>query len=354
MKRFLLNVLIFFPLVLFCVSCSDPIFYKISEESPLRDPIIGGSPTNFVKYNSELYVATGKKIWKYNGSWTIWNELNDRIMFITTTSGSIYALYLENDNRGKIYDCTNNVDLSLPNNDNVQSIYAKDKFLFACTRNDNDDNDIYTIYYKKEGDSGFTQISNVNSFLNGVASDSSYYYLCTQNGFFYTTETTLSSATLLSDKIFTGIINLNNSSAAAITENGELYQITNATINDKPKFADGRTTTGALAVYQKDGIYLLLVGRKEYTSSSNSEYTNGYVEISLDSSGITGSSFSEPGKTSPSSIDNNDRYASSIGKKIIKYMFQADDGILFASTQKDGVWSYRDHLDGEGVIWNAE
>jgi len=360
MKRVLLNVLIFFSLVLFCVSCNDAIFYKISEESPLRDPIIDGSPTNFVKYNSKLYVATGKHIWIYNGSWIKWKELNNRTILLAATTGSLstlYALYLENDNYGKIYDCTNNADVSLPNNENVQSIYAEDDFLFVCARNNNDtNNDIYTIFYIKEGDSGFTQISDVSGFLNGIASDGSCYYLSTKNGFYNTADkTTPSSASLLSNKIFTGIITLNTSSAAAVTDNGELYQISGASLINKASFTDSRATSGALAVYQKDDIYLLLVGRREYTSSSNSGYTNGYVEISLDSSfDITGSSFNEPGKNPSSSIVNNDRYSSSLGIKIINYMFQADDGILFASTQLNGVWSYRDHRDGEGVIWNAE
>jgi len=129
------------------------------------------------------------------------------------------------------------------------------------------------------------------------------------------------------------------------------------------EFNNNRSSTGALAVWYSNNTdtnpALLLAGRKENYYTSSSGYTNGYVEITLNtvSGGISGEIFSEPGLGSPSSIDNNARYVSSLGKEPVNHIMQTPSGIdpnmrLFASTQQHGVWSYRDR--GEGMVWNAE
>jgi len=366
MKKFLLNVLIFFPVVFLCVSCNDSIFYKVSEESPLRDPLIGGSPTNFVVFNSKMYVASGKQIWEYDSNgWRKYTKLEGFVGSLAATTSSLYAVYLKGTgNVGGIVDCTTSTSVTeLSDISNVQSIYAVGSVLFACVM---DGKDTYKIYYDTGSGFSTSPISDTKGgVLRGVASDSANYYLCTEKGIYSIGKSSLSSSASLvdnSNKIFKGIIQWGTSSIAAISEDGGLYKVESSGVEKKVSIPDSRWATGALAIYKKDSTYLLLVGRREKNNSStNSGYTNGYVEIDIDdTNGITGSSFKEPGKnSSSSSIENNDRYTSSLGIKIVKHIIQTPSDIdsnmtLFASTQKDGVWSYLDHGDGEGVIWNAE
>jgi hypothetical protein len=63
-------------------------------------------------------------------------------------------------------------------------------------------------------------------------------------------------------------------------------------------------------------------------------------------------SFQTPGSGFPSSVNDDDRYSSTIGIHVITALHQAKDGVLFAATTKNGLWSYRTH-DGK-VVWNAE
>lgn len=67
---------------------------------------------------------------------------------------------------------------------------------------------------------------------------------------------------------------------------------------------------------------------------------------------LNSNSFREPGKTPPTTVGDNERYISSLGKVPVNHIFQAEDGVLFAATQKEGVWSYRKR---DGVeMWNSE
>jgi hypothetical protein len=106
---------------------------------------------------------------------------------------------------------------------------------------------------------------------------------------------------------------------------------------------------------------MLLAGRQDSLSYSFTYgYTYGYLELELDTNGIkSGKNFIEPGKESVSTVNlgENERFQSTIGKNPVSYLFQVPPAIdanmiLFASTQKNGVWSYRDR---DGLYqWNAE
>ena len=383
MKKTFKKIIILFSIVFILGSCSDPIFFIVSKEIPILKPFINGSPTNFVVYNGELYVATGKQIYSYNGDkWSKWDKgsnLNGRIVGLAATTGasaSLYALYLNKDSDdGRIRDCKNGSDLILSKDQStkVQSIYAVEDVLFACVRNDDN---IYKIHFKK-GTSDFAEIPGTfSSTLNGVASDSTYYYLCIYQGIYYAEKSQIDDPSTLpdtlpvleKDKGFTGIIELKNNYVAAITNEGILYEINDLIIREAAKFTDSRYSTGALALWYRDindtMPSLLLAGRKEIYYSTSSAYTNGYVEITLDTTEgnpaigrISGSGFSDPGKGAPSSIDDYEHYVSSFGKKPVNHIIQTPKNIdpkmtLFASTQQDGVWSYKDR--GNGEIWNAE
>jgi len=361
MKTFFKFLIIF--LIFSLGSCSDPIFFTVFKETPKLKPLIGGSPTNFVTLNNKLYVASGKQIWEYDGnSWNKWNKLGDRVVRLAVASSSLYALYLPNDNGqdGKIKNCTYDSDLG---RSRVQSIYAANNILFSCEGTEG----AYTIYSNSDWNSPITTSENV---LKGVvydASSSGYYYLCTSKGIICVDGSFNYKETFEKDTEFTGIINLdttNNKKAAAITTNGAIYEIVDATATNKnistgSAFDNNRYTTGALAIWkQSSDPTLLLVGRRESYYSLSTGYTYGYVEITLDASGnITGSGYNNPGEGSPSTVDSNERYVSSIGKEPVNYIIQAPSTVdskmtLFASTQTNGVWSYR--IRDENWQWNAE
>jgi len=394
MKVYLLKFLTLLLIIFSLGSCSDPIFYLITEETPLIKPLIDGSPTKFAIFNNEMFVSTGKKLFYFNKNnknkygniiWKEWERFDSFIVDLASTNSSLYVLYLNGSN-GRIrryYDDGNpdgytakEVNLS----GNVQSIFVSDDILFACVRN----NTTYTVFYKKESDSDFKEIpikisdEPLNFIINGVASDANYYYLSTYSGIFYVDRSDINSSSVIDyssvlpikdkdNKIimyFKGIINLNPNCAAAITINGVIYEITNKMATEKIRFRDGRYSTGALALWKdKDNPAktLFLIGRREDYYSATSSYTNGYVEIELDATGNIPADvkFAEPGKNPFSTITGYDRYVSSLGKKLVNYFIQTPASIdpemtLFAATHKDGCWSYRDHNDGEGVTWNAE
>jgi len=99
----------------------------------------------------------------------------------------------------------------------------------------------------------------------------------------------------------------------------------------------------------------LLVAGRQGTLFSTS-YNNGYVEFNLTSDG----SFD---KENPSrgmvTVNNSDRYSTSLEKQPINHLFQVPKEvdrrmIFFASTQTGGLWSYRDRSSNGGWQWNAE
>jgi hypothetical protein len=410
MKIYLLKLLTLFLIIYSLDSCHDPIFYTVTQETPLIPPLIDGSPSNFVEFKNEIYVASGKRIWKYGKNeqseckWSKMNlsdeKLGNYIASLAKTDNSLYVHYL-NKNFGGIRRFNENGNSNVVLNEYIQTIYASANVLFICTRKSAN---TYTIYYLDDSSfdindpsGNIKKIEGITSMLNGVAYDSNskYYYLCTSSGIFYMKKNEFDSSSGKNvfkvkkeneeDKIimgFTGIINLNENSVAAIKDNGDLYEINDTVIAKKTSFNDNRESTGALAIWFRDKTdtkpSLLLVGRDEYYYSTISRYTNGYVEIALGTYDIIDpetdtvignkfgilpdAKFNEPGKVSPptpTTIDNYERYVSSLGKKIINYFIQAPfaidpDMTLFASTHKNGVWSYRDRYDGEGITWNAE
>jgi hypothetical protein len=383
MKVYLLKLFALFLIICSLVSCSDPIFYLITEETPLIKPLIDGSPTNFAVFDNEMYVATGKMIFNYKGKkWAKFSGIlpdHNFIIQLASTDTSLYALYISGSN-GRIrrffddgnLDGYTDVDVNLSGN--VQSIYTLDNTLFACVRN----NTTYTVFYKKEADADFKEIpikisdtEPLNFIINGVASDGNYYYFSTFSRIFYVEISNIdSSVEIIKDKEnniitdFTGIINLNPTCVAAVTRKGVIYEIKNATATEKIRFRDGRFSTGALAIWKdknNPAKTLFLIGRREDYYSTTSSYSNGYVEIELDTTGNipADAKFADPGKNPLSTITGYERYVSSLGKKLVNYFIQTPASIdpemtLFAATHKDGVWSYRDHNDGEGVTWNAE
>jgi len=346
------KLFIIFALVIVLYSCNDPIFYAISMETPKLKSLIDGSPTNFVAMGTKMYAASGRNIWEYeNGSWTRYGQ-GIWIVQLAATASSLYALC--EDGSIKSFD-SSMTPQSPPSISGAKKIFTANNVLIICVGIiDSDKNISYAIY---SGSNPTSLVLENISLLNGAAFDGTNYYLCTNSGI-YTTTTLTGTATPIGDsaKDFVGIIGINNPTVFAITRDGVLYKIETSGITEVASFGS-RYATGALAIWTDGTDKLLLAGRQDKPNSTTSGYTYGYLEIVLDGSGDVTGSFKEPGIGDPTTVSNNERYKSSLGTKPVNHIFQALDGFLFASTQKDGVWSYRVREDGSKNLvpqWNAE
>ena len=377
-------------------ACNEPVFYMISVEPPIKDPLIGGSPTNFVVYKDKVYVASGRNIYTYDGTSfeKIPSQPGGRIMQLAATDSYLYALCYPDSGSTNLKRFSAAGDWEETTGDTggynmLQSVYAANHDVFiGAEKNGN-----FIILYMTDtdNDAAYSPLTpggtndTPESMLCGMAYDSQYYYLCTRSNKFFlmpiTGGTVISKSKMKDDDPekdddvkFTGIINLGNDTILAISRNGNLYNVNAGaditrltfTVDGKPQnisIANSRYSTGALAVW-RDGTgtpKLLLAGRQDslvYTVDSG--YTYGYMELELDSGGIkAGSNFTEPGKAAVSSVADNERYVSTIGKYPLNHIFQMPANIdpnmtLFASTQKNGVWSYRQRGSDNTPQWNAE
>nr|AGS53157.1 hypothetical protein [uncultured bacterium contig00060] len=357
------QILILLPLIfiLQISSCNDPIFYTISQEVKPLPPLIKGSPTNFVEYYGKMYVASGKTIYRYDHTYTSyyesrvgWTEieLDEHINQLAAANGSLYALCSESGNfvlrRFDGYNWS-----VVYTGYNTLKIYAANNILFIGASY----GDVLGPYNILSYDGSVIRIlaDTEYSLINGAAAYNGTYYLSTKHrinlngGGIYQTSApgTPYSAGIANSGPYIGIINLGNT-VVAITRNGSLQAVPGfysvANLGNRP-------ATGALAIWKGDGNTLLLAGRGDVMANEvNYEY--GYFEAIVHSSGTyLTSDLHEPGYY-PSSVDNRERYRSTIGKLPVNHLYQAPDGILFASTHNKGVYSYR-LRDGEWQ-WNAE
>jgi hypothetical protein len=124
----------------------------------------------------------------------------------------------------------------------------------------------------------------------------------------------------------------------AVTSSGTILQVSGSGVT-----AHGTSVpfTGALAVYNRGSVNLLLLGIK------GSTYDLGYREMRLNGSDWA---INTPGDLAPdSSVADRDKYRATLGQHAVSSLHYYSNGnVLFASTQKDGLWSYRNNE------WNAE
>jgi len=405
-------VCLFFVFTSLLCTCNDPVFYAISEQIRPIKPRISGVPTNFVICNNRMYVASGIKLFSYyskdgDPSKPYWYEEpapGEVIIQIAVINNKLYALCATDTNNNgkpviKCYDNNSWTEVLGIHKDKIkiQNIIAANDILFilvtaAITDNENQ----YAILYydgneTKQLLTADSNIKNNTGYVNGVAysaNDDSYYLSTSENGVYKVDNSTspIGNAVLLNGSkqsdgkhiVFTGIINLkeNGGDTYLIARDGNLYKVSNSI--EKTNISLENMSTGVLAVWT-DPVswkesndpsldppvtpkYLLLAGRQDsYTYSVSYGYRYGYMEIELDSAGISGSAFAEPGKNSFSTININDYelYQSTLGKQPVNFIFQVPEDIdtnmiMFASTQKNGVWSCRKRNDNDFMYWNAE
>ena len=342
------------------MSCNDPVFYTIYKEPPKIDPLVKGSPTNFVGFDGYMYVASGKTLyWYIDGQWAYNNPVDYRIIQLAATPSYIYLLCnSDNDEslESKIFYKGTSGDWTelsgFGDYKKHKTIYTADDILYIGTQHKDKD-----ITYEVLRCSGAvveqTPYITETSILYGAAYSGTTTFICTK-------KTVYADTAAIGTGDYVGIIKLHDGTAAVLAYSGELFTADGTSLTSVvPKFSDERRATGAIAVWKEDinaasGNSRLLVGRGDISYSTSSGYIHGYVELQLsDAGGIEGTSYDDPGGTN-SSIRDYQSYASSLGVNPINSIFQAPNGILFAATQKNGVFSYKHRNDGTGEAWNAE
>lgn len=355
---------------LFFFSCNQsPLFYYISKETPPKDPVIQGAPSQIVPFSEKLYAANGR-IWVYDGtSWTkLPTQPDGNIREIAATTLALYALGIDgtDETSTSLYKSTDGSNWTKVTNNTSYTFLqgglfgAKDT-LFVGGRNST--GTTAAVLYDNGGslDVSLGDIAmgdTVPGTLAGAVQLSGDYYIAVTGKGVYSggaansIGTEAISGTAEPKYRLNGLIALENQ-VVAVGSGGYLLKGDSTSGFSEVSGACDTSYpyTGALAVWtdpNNSNNKILLVGRRYST------YTNGYWEIMLDTNGdLPGSvSLKVPGESSPSTVSDKDTYQQSLGQKVINALFQAPGdelgSTLFASTLKEGLWSYR---NGE---WNAE
>jgi hypothetical protein len=372
------------------ITCSqDPIFYIISKETAPQKPRIEGAPTNMVVFKRNgadiMCVASGRLHWYAKEGWDSNNyyipQPGGKIISLAVTKTAsnkqrLYALCFDNQNANatlRFIESDGNVWYGVQGSGaypSLQSIYAdpEEEVLFAGARGEY--SPAYVILYLDTNNA--LQIVNTGSIyesglLSGAVYRDNYFYLSTRRLITRVQKGALSNGDLKKEGIVVmGMIKLKDNDETIIAverDGGGLHEVNeNSIILIDNTFAPGKYATGALALWEDPSRYMrkLTAGVQGGLLLTSSSYSHGYAEFDLkweDKSFDYGSPRRE--SNSLQTVNDAERYTTSLGRHPINHMFQTPDTIdtnrtFFASTQTAGLWSYRYRPDNGGWQWNAE
>lgn len=343
---------LFFPLFVTCNQ--DPIFFLVSKEVEPKEPTINGSPSKIARGSDgvSLYVANGK-LWYFNGSG--WSNISSpsSVYDVAFAGSELYVLQVE-ENSSTVYKHKDSSAVGNPTGyDRIQSIFGSSSGLFAAARKSGTEE--YAILQLGGSSWDAKKTGNAAFELRGVA------------GSLFATATAGIFSGLTSVRPLEGTENIAvialftdskiGSSVIAVTSSHGLLDINGSTVTRHNK---GVSLSGAICVWEKTGAAnpLLLVG----INGGVNNY--GYRELRIISGKVNFGDFYEPGDLSPdSSVFDKDKYKSQLEKYVIRSIAQprgvnasgsSKMPVVFASTQKNGLWSYRADGDNAEGVWNAE
>ena len=380
-----------FAAALLFIACRAAIFDMISREVAPIEPLIMGSPTNMVVGNFQgidyMFVASGHTLhWYRDGQWGISLPIErpgGRISMLAATDQFLFAL-VNNDSIRRLNLTTGEwetiaIPAALSRGLLVQSIYAPNPasnhvFIGLGTGIASPAD----ILYIRDTTTDVHLLESDTGMLTGAAFDGTNYFLAIRASINASNavvnygnsilrfsgsslQATLTVSTDHAGAGFTGIIDT-GSGVMAINRDGNLFNVTAGSITRiRDEMMHPGFSTGAIAVWedpQNAANRRLLAGRQGSLSYSfaTTGFTYGYMEFIFDSS----SGFYEPGSSAASpgsSVTDHSLYISTIGRHVVNHIFQAPTSVcserrLFASTQRSGLWSYRNR---DGIWqWNAE
>ena len=365
-KTVLLIVPVLMCLLLFTlvISCDqEPLFWDVAREYPPIEPDIDGHPSKIVRLGTSLYVSNRDYVWVYDTTAgnPIWVKMplqpSGKTIDLAVASSALYALdqngtILKGD--GTTWSGPINTHSSFANSGRILCIYTGGSYLFAgaLTGDPSKVND-YVIHVINSSD----QIINTalqTGLLMGVADYSGSSYLGTLGKGMY------SSSGGSTPSPFSGF----ESYIVGLASGSRLYAVTRRIVQfydgssvTSHSSTGGYTYTGGISVWTHSTGDLLLVSLQR----SSGSYGYGYREILIDPSGNLIGGLKVPGDSAPSSVEIGSQHISAIGKHAVNYLHvvassdSEDDNnrpIIFASTAKNGLWSYRTRK-GEAQ-WNGE
>ncbi|MDR2792847.1 MAG: hypothetical protein LBB61_04170 [Treponema sp.] len=368
------SIIVILAAVLFFSCDQYPIFYAISQEVEPTEPRIKGNPTAIVEVGESMYVASrfGRSLHSYkSGKWTPIASPGS-IMEIASDGTSLYALIGEPIRKTEVYVYESGYEraqcrlISFTGGGIIQTIRGTEDgngtgYIFASTENG-------LFFYKKGDAAGFSSnslIPNVSkeNIVTGAAynidgtPNGTYYVAVVNKGIYTLNETSLNETSLSLDgpvsgtdrKAVIGMLAVKDT-IVAVGRDGEFLHRDS---NGFEVHSTSNTFSGAMGIWRDDSAYLLLVGVQGGIYST----INGYREIlltsdrSLDPNNL---GLRWPGASAPTTVSNTDRYTSTLGLHVVTSLYQMQDSSLFASTMKNGLWSYRTHQGQNEEVWNAE
>jgi hypothetical protein len=352
----------------FTACTQDPLFLDISREYPPIDPTIKGSPSQIVRYNNALYVANTKGIWYVNEnslsggvSWANMGKppgSGELIKMVAATTGTTPYLYaLDYDGRIFQYNGTWRQQITAPGG--AQQIYGAGSRLFIGNGS--------SVSYHEGSGSTAIPLSGAGGLLSGAAYAGSSYYICTSK---------------VNDSDTTGIyliqsntcdLKYSGSMRGIIASGNNIYAVTygggvsSANGTTWTSWGGGYYFSGAMALWPDPTASstptpkLILLGLMH----SNGTDGTGYRELDISSGNPAGpyapGDISDGRLAADTSISPDRRETSAIAKHAVNALLAVNipgssrDGarpIIFASTQQNGVWSYRSRRGDPQ--WNGE
>jgi hypothetical protein len=359
--------------VMFGSCAQDAVFYTIQYDKELnKNPVIPGGPTKIVELDNALYVGSNH-IYRYAAS--SWGLLPDppggkKILDLAVTDSYLYALVMTGSDLSDSMLCRlKNTDINSGSweavNKNsysrIQSIYGAGDTLFAGAYPG-------VLLYVDDTPPGGPVFKEIRrgGMLKAAAFNSKYYVSLMGEGILTGDKPAdLENATPLTASSgnpgnFLGLIEIGGE-LIAVSGDGWIWRIDNtgAVVETKNY---GTLFNGALAKWKDPvdsgkTVDLLLLGRAVSGGSSLTTYYYGYYELPTGTDGklnLTAAFLQTPGyplSGVPSSVSRYDTYYNTLGTHAVTSLYQAPwDKALFASTQKDGLWSCR----GNTREWDVE
>jgi hypothetical protein len=339
----------------------EPLFFDIANEIPPIEPIIGGAPSRIVEIGGNLYAANGN-IWEYYGNWYKITQPPGHIKAVASAGSTLFALTRD----GVLYK---RVGINwIPvggssSNSFMEQIFGANGYLFvgALTGTAGTANG-YSILSMAESDPGLTKIQDNTGLLTGAVyqSGTAKYFLGTRGQGIYEATNPLNSLGppyLFGTEII-GLIEHNSGAAilAVMVNSSDNCTVFRFTGGNFQSIGVSGGFSGAMASWNVGGDWLLLLGLQR----SSGSYGYGYREVQVDGAGAPLSGLRVPGESHPSSVILDYQYTNAIGQHAVNALHVVDgsngDGqgrpIIFASTQKNGLWSYRSR--GGQPQWNGE
>jgi hypothetical protein len=346
-------------------SCDQsPIFYAIYQEVEPKDPRVKGNPTNMVELDEIMYVASrfGKYVHRYgNGEWIspIASPGGRNIMELETDGKSLYALAGDPLGKTEVYvkkDDDAWDPIRFDASGVIQTICgagdANGGYLFASTEEG--------LFSYQTGGEEFSSESLLpdlpkEDIVKGAARLDGMYYVAIVNKGIYTFDGASLSAEPVDGTAGKPIVGIRVAGNRIVAVSrypsdgaGSLFYGDSSGFTEVNK---GVAFSGAMGIWRNPDNptqSLLLVGIQSQTYST----VNGYREILLGDDGsldVNSLGLRTPGDSSEvSTVSSADRYTSTMGLRVATALYQAPDNTLFASTMKNGLWSYRRD------VWNAE